>query len=857
MAMKFTVKGIQPAPTNQPAADVPNSKEGDALVATHVRMNEAAAEAVNQVIHESLPPPDTYKPIPASNKRLPDDPVDSIHSEDITIRAVDKLDRLVADDFPFDPSQLEAIYGVVNQRYACLIGAAGTGKTTSTKKIVDLIKSDLGEVVMTDYFKNPNRKGNDENLPDESYYDPDDDYEMPEGAIPAIALVGFTGRSTQMIKKNFPQSWHGNIMTIHRMLAYMPEYYEDWDSDSQEFKNKMRFVPTYTAIRRLPWDVIVIDEAGMVSIDLWMNIWAAAKDGCRIIMIGDINQLPPVHGRSIFGFAMTAWPTFELTHIHRQVGVNNSIVDAAHSILKGQNPRSDGPVTLSLCGEGEEAKRNTLETLKYIVGNQDWKFLKILVPEIDSKASVRIRQVVKLLAQRGFYNPELDTIITPTNGYEPGSRGYYLGQAQLNQELATALNPDSPRYIIDAGRDRKYFAEGDKVMATKNDHEAGITNGMTGIITKIERNGEYTGEWQRFGLIDEVAKWVALNPEEEDQGDDVSIEDIEALADQMEKNKEVQKESRDRGPASHVVTVRFGEGKHAIEMPFSTLAEVNTLMTAYAVTCHKMQGGESPLIMGIVHTAQKSMLNREWAYTMVTRASGRCIMFYTELGLKVSLSKQDIKGQTLREKIQFFAQLASQKAGAYELPPRESLSTSIVVPEGIRVTDGNVNALTHAPLQKTPGLDLAAMLKAQKQKVTERVVERIVEHVTIVTEVVERVPVVDGGDLTRQPEPQPEPIIIDSVPVTFALPNLPALLLEDKRTIDYTEDYFMRLDDYFDSVSELPPAIQEQNAANRERLGLPSAYSAAEIAAATRKPEPPKPTPTVVKVPFKFGIKKS
>ena len=64
-----------------------------------------------------------------------------------------KLSRLVDDDFPFDDSQLVAIHGVVQEQYACLMGAAGTGKTTSTKKIVDLLQDGLGEIDMTNYWR--------------------------------------------------------------------------------------------------------------------------------------------------------------------------------------------------------------------------------------------------------------------------------------------------------------------------------------------------------------------------------------------------------------------------------------------------------------------------------------------------------------------------------------------------------------------------------------------------------------------------------------------------------------------------------------------------------------------------------
>jgi hypothetical protein len=244
------------------------------------------------------------------------------------------LSKLVDENFPFDESQLAAINGMVTEQYATLTGAAGTGKTTTTKKLVDVLltESMIVQVDMSTYF--PSGVSTD---------DPDDDYVIPESKnVPAVALVSFTGRATQQIKRNFPSDWHGNIMTIHRLLAFKPEWYDDIDPETFEQKKRMRFVPQYTAMNRLPWDIVIIDEAGMLGLDLWHQLWAAMKPGARIYMIGDINQLPPVHGRSIFGFAMANWPAFELTHIHRQTGKDNPIVDNAWRVLKGQMPVSSG-----------------------------------------------------------------------------------------------------------------------------------------------------------------------------------------------------------------------------------------------------------------------------------------------------------------------------------------------------------------------------------------------------------------------------------------------------------------------------------------------------------------------------------
>lgn len=532
------------------------------------------------------------------------------------------LSKLVDESFPFDESQLHAIEVLASNSHVCMTGAAGTGKTTTTKAVVDRIVDELPSVDMEGYFK----KGYD------SEGDVDDDYEAPETLIPAVACVAFTGRASQQIKKNFPRDWHGNIMTIHRLLAFYPEYYDEFDTDKGELTKKVRFVPAYGLHNKLPWKVILIDEAGMLGLELWHQLLDACTADTRIIMIGDINQLPPTHGKSVFGFAMAKWPTVELTHIHRQKGVNNSIVDNAWRVIQGQYPKSD------------DAKSN------------DWKFVMM---EIDSDSNKASRQLRKWLGTiRGnLYDPIRDSVITPINAFDETS-GFALGQDPLNRELAIQFNSNQGRHIIDAGRERKYFAVGDKVMATKNDHEAGITNGMTGIITDLQLNPAYTKNPGRYGLIEEVNQWLAGHAAEVEEDFEMSLDDLNELISAEPKKQE---KEGGRGPSSHIVTVKFGDGDNAFEMAFGSLSEVCSLQVAYVVTCHKMQGGEAPFIVIICHHTHKRMLNREWLYTAITRASGRCVILYTKMGMSAAINKQTIKGKNLKEKVESFNRMMDPK----------------------------------------------------------------------------------------------------------------------------------------------------------------------------------------------------
>src|SRR3546814_8458154 len=87
---------------------------------------------------------------------------------------------------------------------------------------------------------------------------------------------------------------------------------------------------------------------------------------------------------------MANWPTWELTHVHRQQGVNNSIVDNAHRILKGLRPISDSPKPLKL-----KDKESAIDTLKWMLSDKDWRFAMIEVDEASTKAGAYIREMLK------------------------------------------------------------------------------------------------------------------------------------------------------------------------------------------------------------------------------------------------------------------------------------------------------------------------------------------------------------------------------------------------------------------------------------------------------------------------------
>lgn len=574
-----------------------------------------------------------------------------------------RLESLDIDrDFHLDPSQEAAVIGLSKEKHGCLIGAAGTGKTTTTKVLVntlmygnpawDVKPLRLSAVDVNQYMKKVKESSK------KPVAQSDEDKDKENSIIPSIAMVAFTGQATQVLKKNLPRSWAKNVMTIHLLLGYIPSEYVDQTSG----KTKFRFEPSYTKYNKMPWDVIIIDETSMVSVDLWHKLLDASKPGCRFYFIGDLNQLPPPIGVGILGFALSKWPVFELTVVHRQKEeAANRIVDAAHRILKGEMPEWDDYT------------------------KPGWRVSAIKIQHAADVAKAQIIKITKMLADTpmgpgmpGFYNPFRDRIMVPMNGGNPNSADEPIGQLSLNDTLSTTFaDKGSERYIIDAKRQTKKFAVGYRIMATKNESPAmedRVTNGMTGRIVGIEENPEYDGRRDLVGLESVVAAnrqrlLMDLEGRHKREAEMGGLgQALDSFNFNMSSPGAAVEEERQGGPSSHIVTVQFDNGALRV---YRNNAQVESLYLAYASTVHKAQGAEMPMAIVVIHHLQKRMLNRELLYTAITRASERVLVLYTDMGMQVALRAQRISGNTLEQKIKQYQELLGEVVGRFVLNKME------------------------------------------------------------------------------------------------------------------------------------------------------------------------------------------
>ena len=333
----------------------------------------------------------------------------------------------------YNDKQQSFITLAASGKSCCLIGAAGTGKTTAMKGTTQaLIQSPRTGILQNHDHKH-----------------------LPHG-VPGIVVCAYTRRATNNIRRNMDESMKGNCITIHKLLEYGPEYFQIIDSDGNE-KTSMRFQPSRNAMNPLPREIttLVFEESSMIGTSVYNEIIDALSHDVQIIFLGDIQQLPPVFGPAVLGFKLSELPTIELTEVYRQA-LESPIIRLAHRILSGK------PIPPN-------------ELPEWNVPNLTIKPWKKKI-EADAALSVS-EKLFDNLYERGAYDPENDIILIPFN------KSY--GTIEINKSIANHLARKSERVIweVISGFIKHYFSIGDKVLYDRED----------AIILDIYPNPSYTG----------------------------------------------------------------------------------------------------------------------------------------------------------------------------------------------------------------------------------------------------------------------------------------------------------------------------------------------------------------------------
>lgn len=535
-----------------------------------------------------------------------------------------ELPSLTSHGWSYDSSvdwneeQMMAINAGMAGKTFCLIGAAGTGKTTTEKGIVySILKNNLVPMIQAGRST-----------------------KWLHAGTPGVAMVSFTNMAVRQTAKNF--SGDVTCVTIHKLLEFAPVYYEVTD-DTGATVNKMKFEPTRNRTNPLPRELklIIVDESSMVDCDLFQLLMNALPDpsAVQFIFLGDLNQLPPVYGGPILGKKLLELPVIELTRVYRQALLSPIIRYALQ--MKDGHPT---PVREKIVEDNGEHGRVVIQPWSMALSWHD--------------ALIKAQNFCKAAVREGVMDVLQDIILCPYN--------VNFGVVELNLAIADYLGRERKAVVhhVIAGFEERYLAVGDKVLVQKQE----------AFITKIVRNGNYVGKHPADVNKFEIDRYGGLKKrtdpnviDMENPLGEIDEWDVDAILDNMQGDGITERKNQ----CSHRITVKFmdahdktsftmesEDGEYDVmTRELSSAGDVNEMLFGYALTVHKSQGSEWRRVFLLTHKSHAKMCSRELMYTAMTRAKEylHIICEPDRVAVSGTLSsaarKPRLKGNTLAEKL--------------------------------------------------------------------------------------------------------------------------------------------------------------------------------------------------------------
>jgi exodeoxyribonuclease V alpha subunit len=409
------------------------------------------------------------------------------------------------DGIRLNDEQREAVEKAAQSSVLVLTGGPGTGKTTTVRTMLRVFEA--------------------------------------EGL--RVSLAAPTGRAA----KRLAETTGREAKTIHRLLG-------------------VNFTQGYMAFERnegspIDADVIILDETSMIDVLLMSHFLAAVRPGTRLVLVGDVDQLPSVGAGSLLKdvIASGVVEVVRLTEIFRQAQLS-MIVTNAHKVNRGEMPVFN---------------RNLVKGV-----DADFFFIREEDPE---KVTELVRDLVARRLPRYVKCNPIDDIqvMAPM-------RRTVTGVDNLNLLLREALNP--------GGRGKReirmglfILREGDKVMQIRNNYDKMVFNGDIGRVVKAD-------------------------PEEQE------------------------------------VVVAFDESDGLRRVKYEQ-HELDELVLSYAISVHKSQGSEYPVVVMPITTQHYVMLQRNLLYTAITRAKRMVVLVGTPKALAIAVKNdtQDMRYSGLNERL--------------------------------------------------------------------------------------------------------------------------------------------------------------------------------------------------------------
>lgn len=382
--------------------------------------------------------------------------------------------------FKFTDEQRDAIETCVSNNVVLISGRAGSGKSSVLKGIIG---------VLSDYT-----------------YDT-----CSLSGKAAQRIIEATGLKSQ---------------TIHRLLGYHPTYGFAFDRE-----------------QRLVEDIIALDEASMVDGFIFYKLVSAIKEGGKLIILGDTEQLPPIGSSNVFRDMIDSGviKTIELTKVHRQAQ-KSGILSYANMVRDGIQINARGDFETKTVGELQDLTLIPFERKPDIAS-----YIVDICNKVKNRIDISEFQIIVPMKERGG-----------------------LSTRSLNLELQPLFNSREEEGLKRNGYE---FKTGDKIIKRGNDYINDVYNGTLGFVVRIN-------------LDDKVAGFKFVSKEEYVSYNQEDMKDIDM---------------------------------------------------AYALTVHSNQGSQYKNVICALDFSAYVLLSRQLVYTMLTRASEKCMFLFENEALRYAI----------------------------------------------------------------------------------------------------------------------------------------------------------------------------------------------------------------------------
>ena len=376
------------------------------------------------------------KPFYEAEKNIAERLISLKNSENIKYISTLKkdLEKIEKDiNIELSDKQREAIESVNDNNVCIITGGPGTGKTTIIKAIIELYKK--------------------------------------HGMKPVLCAP--TGRAA----KRMTETTGEEAKTLHRLLELA-----GISDDNENFNTDLLVTP-------IDGDIIIVDEASMLDMFLMNYLLKAIYKGTKLVLVGDINQLPSVGPGSVLKDIIESEKihTITLNQIFRQAAKSKIIVNA-HRVNEGQNFIS-GNVKQTII---DDENIDLLDDFFFIQENNQEKIQQTII----SLCKGRLQNY----GNYDFFNNI--QVITPTKKGK-------LGTKELNILLQNELNPEE-----EDKKERNFgevvFREQDRVMQTKNNYNILWEKENKREFKKELGNGIFNGELGRIDKINKEDKTIRV-----------------------------------------------------------------------------------------------------------------------------------------------------------------------------------------------------------------------------------------------------------------------------------------------------------------------------------------------------------